>query len=97
MPKAAHPDSNLTAGLDEALERSAKIPLTNLKCPVRVIRYRFGRDPFSTNVRFPSNADRKLSALGICRDVPLPGLMQRSKQYRYSITFIGAQQERRES
>jgi hypothetical protein len=34
MPKAAHPDSNLTAGLDEALERSAKIPLTNLKCPV---------------------------------------------------------------
>jgi hypothetical protein len=36
MPKAAHPDSNLTAVLDEALERSAKIPLTNLKCPVWV-------------------------------------------------------------
>ena len=30
----------------------------------RVNRYRFGRDHLSTNVRFPSNTDRKFSALG---------------------------------
>jgi hypothetical protein len=29
MPKAARPDLNLAAGLDEALEKNAKILLTN--------------------------------------------------------------------
>jgi hypothetical protein len=60
MPKAAHPDSNLTAGLDEALERSAKIPLTNLKCPVWVIRDRSIRQPLPPHVRFAPKADKQV-------------------------------------
>ena len=32
------------------------------RIPQWVNRYRFGRDHLSTNVRFPSNADRKFSA-----------------------------------
>jgi hypothetical protein len=57
MPKAAHPGSNLPAGLDEALERSAKIPLTNLKCPVWVRSG--GRDlaVAAAHVRFAPKAD----------------------------------------
>jgi hypothetical protein len=35
-----------------------------LQGPVRVTRYRFGRDHLSTNLRFPSNSDRKFSAWG---------------------------------
>jgi hypothetical protein len=58
MPKAAHPDSNLTAVLDEALERSAKISLTNLKCPVWVTLDIFDRGDPSIHVRYTSNSDQ---------------------------------------
>ena len=49
-----------------------------LQGPVRVTRYRFGRDHLSTNLRFPSNSDRKFSAWGFVAMCQSPTLFKRT-------------------